>query len=73
MEFDKKFSNKFCLGLKSDFIASDVDEALYGQIEAASRSEALVLTGHFNHLNICWREILQGICNPRSSEGSCNG
>ncbi|GAB0209762.1 hypothetical protein GRJ2_003441900 [Grus japonensis] len=32
-----------------------VDEALYRQIGAASRSQALVLMGDFNHPNICWR------------------
>ncbi|GAB0183226.1 hypothetical protein GRJ2_000787900 [Grus japonensis] len=32
------------------------DEALYRQIGAASRSQALVLTGDFNHPDICWRD-----------------
>ncbi|GAB0205782.1 hypothetical protein GRJ2_003043800 [Grus japonensis] len=32
------------------------DEALYRQIEAASRSQALVLMGDFNHPDICWRD-----------------
>ncbi|GAB0210046.1 hypothetical protein GRJ2_003470400 [Grus japonensis] len=32
-----------------------VDEALYRQIGAASRSQALVLMGDFNHSDICWR------------------
>ena len=32
-----------------------VDEAVYRQIGAASRSQALVLMGDFNHPNICWR------------------
>ncbi|GAB0209793.1 hypothetical protein GRJ2_003445000 [Grus japonensis] len=32
-----------------------VDEALYRQIGAASRSQALVLMGDFNHPDICWR------------------
>ncbi|GAB0208629.1 hypothetical protein GRJ2_003328600 [Grus japonensis] len=31
------------------------DEALYRQIGAASRSQALVLMGDFNHPDICWR------------------
>ncbi|GAB0180505.1 hypothetical protein GRJ2_000515800 [Grus japonensis] len=33
-----------------------VDEAFYIQIEAASRSQALVLMGDFNHPDICWRD-----------------
>ena len=32
------------------------DEALYRQIGAASRSQALVLMGEFNHPDICWRD-----------------
>ncbi|GAB0202998.1 hypothetical protein GRJ2_002765400 [Grus japonensis] len=32
------------------------DEALYRQVGAASRSQALVLMGDFNHPNICWRD-----------------
>ncbi|GAB0208302.1 hypothetical protein GRJ2_003295900 [Grus japonensis] len=32
-----------------------VDEALYRQTGAASRSQALVLMGDFNHPDICWR------------------
>ncbi|GAB0208438.1 hypothetical protein GRJ2_003309500 [Grus japonensis] len=32
------------------------DEALYRQIGAASRSQALVLMGKFNHPDICWRD-----------------
>ncbi|GAB0190077.1 hypothetical protein GRJ2_001473000 [Grus japonensis] len=32
------------------------DEALYRQIGAASCSQALVLTGDFNHPDICWRD-----------------
>ncbi|GAB0205472.1 mitochondrial enolase superfamily member 1 [Grus japonensis] len=32
------------------------DEALYRQIGAASRSQALVLMGDFNHPDICWRD-----------------
>ncbi|GAB0209576.1 hypothetical protein GRJ2_003423300 [Grus japonensis] len=32
------------------------DEALYRQMEAASRSQALVLMGDFNHPDICWRD-----------------
>ncbi|GAB0178660.1 hypothetical protein GRJ2_000331300 [Grus japonensis] len=32
------------------------DEALYRQIGAASRSQALVLTGDFNNPDICWRD-----------------
>ncbi|GAB0189153.1 mitochondrial enolase superfamily member 1 [Grus japonensis] len=32
------------------------DEALYRQIEAASRSQALVLMGDFNNPDICWRD-----------------
>ncbi|GAB0180798.1 hypothetical protein GRJ2_000545100 [Grus japonensis] len=32
------------------------DEALYRQIGAASRSQALVLMGNFNHPDICWRD-----------------
>ncbi|GAB0188484.1 hypothetical protein GRJ2_001313700 [Grus japonensis] len=32
------------------------DKALYRQIGAASRSQALVLMGDFNHSNICWRD-----------------
>ncbi|GAB0204964.1 hypothetical protein GRJ2_002962000 [Grus japonensis] len=32
------------------------DEAVYRQIGAASRSQALVLMGDFNHPDICWRD-----------------
>ncbi|GAB0182786.1 hypothetical protein GRJ2_000743900 [Grus japonensis] len=32
------------------------DEAFYRQIGAASRSQALVLMGDFNHPDICWRD-----------------
>ncbi|GAB0194032.1 hypothetical protein GRJ2_001868500 [Grus japonensis] len=32
------------------------DEALYRQTGAASRSQALVLMGDFDHPNICWRD-----------------
>ncbi|GAB0189267.1 hypothetical protein GRJ2_001392000 [Grus japonensis] len=37
-----------------------VDEALYRQIGAASRSQALVLVGDFNHSDICWRHNTAG-------------
>ncbi|GAB0209274.1 mitochondrial enolase superfamily member 1 [Grus japonensis] len=36
------------------------DEALYRQIGAASRSQALVLMGDFNHPDICWRDNAAG-------------
>ncbi|GAB0182026.1 hypothetical protein GRJ2_000667900 [Grus japonensis] len=36
------------------------DEALYRQIGAASRSQALVLMGDFNHPHICWRDNTAG-------------
>ena len=36
------------------------DEALCGQIGAASCSQALVLRGDFNHPNICWRDNMAG-------------
>ena len=36
------------------------DEALYSQIGAASRSQALVLMGDFNHPDICWRDNTAG-------------
>ena len=36
------------------------DEALYRQIGAALRSQALVLTGDFNHPDICWRDKTAG-------------
>ena len=36
------------------------EEALYRQIGAASRSQALVLMGDFNHPNICWRDNTAG-------------
>ncbi|GAB0177047.1 mitochondrial enolase superfamily member 1 [Grus japonensis] len=36
------------------------DEALYRQIGAASRSQALVLVGDFNHPDICWRDNAAG-------------
>lgn len=32
-----------------------VDEAFYRQLEAASKSQALVLVGEFNYPDICWR------------------
>ncbi|GAB0206453.1 hypothetical protein GRJ2_003110900 [Grus japonensis] len=33
----------------------EVDEAFYRQLEVASRSQALVLMGDFNHPDICWK------------------
>ncbi|GAB0209472.1 hypothetical protein GRJ2_003414300 [Grus japonensis] len=36
------------------------DEALYRQIGAASRSQAPVLMGDFNHPDICWRDNTAG-------------
>ncbi|GAB0209619.1 hypothetical protein GRJ2_003427600 [Grus japonensis] len=36
------------------------DEALYRQIGAASRSQALVLMGDFNHPDICWSDNKAG-------------
>lgn len=33
----------------------EVDEAIYRQLEAATKSKALVLVGDFNHPDICWR------------------
>ncbi|PKU31341.1 dtw domain-containing protein 2 [Limosa lapponica baueri] len=36
------------------------DEALYRQIGAASCSQALVLMGNFNYLDICWRDNTAG-------------
>ena len=33
----------------------EVDEALLRQLEEASCSQALVLTGNFNHPDICWK------------------
>ena len=39
---------------------TQADEALYRQLEAASRSQALVLMGDFNHPNICWRDNTAG-------------
>jgi len=32
----------------------EIDEAFYIQLEVASQSQALVLTGAFNHPDICW-------------------
>uniref|UniRef100_K7F0X2 Endonuclease/exonuclease/phosphatase domain-containing protein n=1 Tax=Pelodiscus sinensis TaxID=13735 RepID=K7F0X2_PELSI len=32
----------------------EVDEAFFGQLREASRSQALVLVGDFNHPDICW-------------------
>ncbi|GAB0188301.1 hypothetical protein GRJ2_001295400 [Grus japonensis] len=43
------------------------DEALYRQIGAASRSQALVLMGDFNHPDICWRDNAADTSNPGSS------
>ncbi|GAB0193896.1 hypothetical protein GRJ2_001854900 [Grus japonensis] len=37
-----------------------MDEFLYRQIGAASRSQALVLMGDFNHPSICWRDNTAG-------------
>ncbi|PKU33628.1 dtw domain-containing protein 2 [Limosa lapponica baueri] len=37
-----------------------VDEALYRQIGAASRSQTLVLMGDFNHPDICWKDNTAG-------------
>ncbi|GAB0209860.1 hypothetical protein GRJ2_003451700 [Grus japonensis] len=34
----------------------EVDEAFYRQLEVASRSQALVLMGDFNHPGICWKD-----------------
>ncbi|GAB0179147.1 hypothetical protein GRJ2_000380000 [Grus japonensis] len=39
---------------------NQADEALYRQRGAASRSQALVLMGDFNHHNICWRDNTAG-------------
>ncbi|KAF1487044.1 hypothetical protein FQV17_0000336, partial [Megadyptes antipodes antipodes] len=36
------------------------DEALYRWIGAASRSQALVLMGDFNHPDVCWRDNTAG-------------
>ena len=33
----------------------EVNEAFYRQLEVASRSQALVLMGDFNHPDICWK------------------
>ncbi|XP_075760121.1 acrosin-binding protein isoform X3 [Pelodiscus sinensis] len=33
----------------------EVDEAFFGQLREASRSQALVLVGDFNHSDICWK------------------
>jgi len=37
-----------------------VDETLYRQTGAASRSQPLVLMEDFNHPNICWRDNTAG-------------
>jgi len=37
-----------------------VNKALYRQTGAASRSQALVLIGDFNHPTICWRDNTAG-------------
>ncbi|GAB0177486.1 hypothetical protein GRJ2_000213900 [Grus japonensis] len=34
----------------------EVNEAFYRQLEVASRSQALVLMGDFNHPDICWKD-----------------
>jgi len=34
----------------------EVDEAFYRQLQAASQSQALVLVGDFNHLDISWED-----------------
>ena len=36
--------------------AEEVSEAFYRQLKVASRSEALVLVGDFNHPDICWED-----------------
>jgi len=41
------------------------DEALYRQIGPASRSQALVLMGEFNHPDICWRDNTAGCKQSR--------
>ncbi|GAB0203559.1 hypothetical protein GRJ2_002821500 [Grus japonensis] len=41
------------------------DEALYRQTGAASRSQALVLMGDFNHPHICWRDNTAEHKQPR--------
>lgn len=33
----------------------EVDEAFYRQLEAAAKSQALILGGDFSHPDICWR------------------
>ncbi|PKU41129.1 glycerol kinase [Limosa lapponica baueri] len=43
-----------------------VEEALYRQIAAISCSQALVLTGDFNHPSICWRDNIAGHEQSRS-------
>ncbi|PKK26128.1 DTW domain containing 2 [Columba livia] len=42
-----------------------VDEALYGQMGAASHSQAMVLTGDFSYPNICWRDNTAGYKHSR--------
>jgi len=37
-----------------------VDEALYRHIGAAPHSQALVLTGDFNHAGVCWWDNTAG-------------
>ncbi|KAK4817455.1 hypothetical protein QYF61_015610 [Mycteria americana] len=53
-----------CLQCVNDFRPPNqedrVDKALYRQIGAAPRSQALVLVGDFNHPDICWRDNTAG-------------
>ncbi|GAB0183241.1 hypothetical protein GRJ2_000789400 [Grus japonensis] len=42
-----------------------VDEAIYRQIGAASRSQALVLMGYLSHPNICWKDNTTGHKQPQ--------
>ena len=42
----------------------EVDEGLFLQLQKASRSQALILTGEFNHPDICWKS---GTANCKQS------
>lgn len=33
----------------------DVDQEYFLQLQLSSHSQVLILLGHFNHLDICWK------------------
>ena len=48
----------------------EVDEGLFLQLQKASRSQALILTGEFNHPDICWKSGTAN-CKPSRKLREC--